>query len=231
MLQDLLVEEYQYRVPRWFSGKESACQCRIHGFDPWVRKIPWRRKRQPHSNILAWEIPWTEEPGRLQSMGSQRVRHDLATKQQQYELLVVACGILIPWPGMEPGPPTLGVQSLSHWTTREVTNGCWKSRKMKSPLPHHPPGLWWEGDKHQFYLRSSRTLVFSALSLCSFHFLKRPSSLEIESKMYVSNRPRGECQFCLVYLSCESLENNLTSPSLSFPICEVGAIPPEKGQG
>ena len=35
-----------------------------------------------HSSILAWEIPWTEEPGRLQSMGSQ-VGHDLATKQQQ----------------------------------------------------------------------------------------------------------------------------------------------------
>ena len=29
-----------------------------------------------HSSILAWKIPWTEEPGRLQSMGSQRVRHD-----------------------------------------------------------------------------------------------------------------------------------------------------------
>jgi hypothetical protein len=29
-----------------------------------------------HSNILAWKIPWTEKPGRLQSMGSQRVRHD-----------------------------------------------------------------------------------------------------------------------------------------------------------
>ena len=30
----------------------------------------------PHSGTLAWEIPWTEEPGRLQSMGSLRVRHD-----------------------------------------------------------------------------------------------------------------------------------------------------------
>ena len=29
-----------------------------------------------HSSILAWEIPWTEEPGRLQHMGSQRIRHD-----------------------------------------------------------------------------------------------------------------------------------------------------------
>ena len=35
-------------------------------------------------NILAWEIPWTEEPGGLESLGPQKVRHDLATKQQQY---------------------------------------------------------------------------------------------------------------------------------------------------
>ena len=36
-----------------------------------------------HSSTLAWEIPWTEEPGRLQSMRSHRVGHDLATKRQQ----------------------------------------------------------------------------------------------------------------------------------------------------
>jgi len=36
-----------------------------------------------HSHIFAWRIPWTEEPGGLQSMGLQRVRHDRATKQQQ----------------------------------------------------------------------------------------------------------------------------------------------------
>ena len=36
-----------------------------------------------HSSILAWEIPWTEEAGGLQSMGSQRVSHELATEQQQ----------------------------------------------------------------------------------------------------------------------------------------------------
>ena len=34
-------------LPRRFSGKDSACQCRRHGFNPWVRKIPWRRKWQP----------------------------------------------------------------------------------------------------------------------------------------------------------------------------------------
>ena len=34
-------------LPRWFTGKQSACQCRRQGFYPWVRKIPWRRKWQP----------------------------------------------------------------------------------------------------------------------------------------------------------------------------------------
>ena len=34
-------------LPRWLGGKESACQCRRHGFDPWVGKIPWRRVWQP----------------------------------------------------------------------------------------------------------------------------------------------------------------------------------------
>ena len=37
-----------------------------------------------HSSILAWEIPWTEEPRKLQSKESQRLRPDLATKQQQH---------------------------------------------------------------------------------------------------------------------------------------------------
>ena len=36
---------------------------------------PLEKERATHSSILAWEIPWTEEPGELQSMGSQRVGH------------------------------------------------------------------------------------------------------------------------------------------------------------
>ena len=137
--------------PWWLSGKEFTCQCRRHELDPWVRRIPWKRKQQPtpeflpeksygqrslagyspwghksqtqlsnwtklnwceagtlhssgrrsrflvhtwfagcclwllekamapHSCTLAWKIPWTEGPGRLQSMGSLRVRSDWAT--------------------------------------------------------------------------------------------------------------------------------------------------------
>ena len=44
---------------------------------------PLEEELATHSSIIAWEIPWTEEPGGLQSMGSQRVGHDLMTKQQQ----------------------------------------------------------------------------------------------------------------------------------------------------
>ena len=40
------------------------------------------KEMSTHSSILAWEIPWTEEPGRLQSMRPHRVRHDKETKQQ-----------------------------------------------------------------------------------------------------------------------------------------------------
>ena len=43
---------------------------------PRVRKIPLEKEMATHSSILAWEIPWTEEPGGLQSMRLQRVGHD-----------------------------------------------------------------------------------------------------------------------------------------------------------
>ena len=61
--------------PRWLSGKESACQCRSRGFDPRVGKVPWRRNGNPLQDSCL-EDPM--EPGRLQSMGSQRVGHDWA---------------------------------------------------------------------------------------------------------------------------------------------------------
>ena len=48
-------------------------------FDPWVGKIPWRRKWQSTPGLLPGKISWTEEPGRLQSTGLQRVGHDCAT--------------------------------------------------------------------------------------------------------------------------------------------------------
>ena len=72
--------------------KKAECQ-RIDAFKLWCwrrLRVPWTARRSnqsilkefrekamaPHSSTLAWKIPWTVEPGRLQSMGSLRVRHD-----------------------------------------------------------------------------------------------------------------------------------------------------------
>ena len=55
--------------------------------ETWVQSLVWEdpleKEMSTHSSILAWEIPGTEEPGGLQFMGTQRVRLDLLTKQQQ----------------------------------------------------------------------------------------------------------------------------------------------------
>ena len=61
------------------SVKEPACHCRRSNrceFNPWVREDPLEEGMATHSSIPAWKIPWTEEPGGLQSTGSQRVGHD-----------------------------------------------------------------------------------------------------------------------------------------------------------
>ena len=68
-----------------------------------------------HSSILAWKIPWTEEPDRLQSMGSQRSD----TTEWLHFLSFFLWG-LVSLPRMELWPLTLGVWSLSHWTTRDA---------------------------------------------------------------------------------------------------------------
>ena len=48
-------------------------------WETWVQSLGWEdlleKATAPHSSTLAWKIPWMEEPGRLQSMGLQRVRH------------------------------------------------------------------------------------------------------------------------------------------------------------
>ena len=52
-------------LPWGLRGPESACQCRKH----WGQEDPLAKEMAAHSRTLAWETPWTEEPGRLQSMG------------------------------------------------------------------------------------------------------------------------------------------------------------------
>ena len=77
-------------LPRWLSGKESACQCR-RLIQVWYLgwEDPLEEEMATCSSILAWEIPWTEESGRLQAMGLQRVGHDWVIKQQLFFPIII----------------------------------------------------------------------------------------------------------------------------------------------
>ena len=83
-------------TPQWLCGKELPCRggdvVSIPG-----REDPLEKEMETHSSILAWEIPWTEAPGGLQSMGSQTMGHDLATEQQQhgYPGLAIKSSLLV----------------------------------------------------------------------------------------------------------------------------------------
>ena len=67
-------------IPHGSDGKESST---------WVRKILWKRAWQPTPVFLPGESPWTEEPGVLQSMGSQKVGYNWATKHSVHAYLWV----------------------------------------------------------------------------------------------------------------------------------------------
>ena len=63
--------------------------------ETWIQSLGWEDPLEEgmatHSSILAWRIPWTEEPGGLQSMGLQRVGHDWMTKHSTHRVLARKC--------------------------------------------------------------------------------------------------------------------------------------------
>ena len=68
----------------WLSGKEPACQCRRHKrrkFDPWVRKITWRRKWQPTAVFLPWKTHGQRDLADYSPWGDKRAAHNLETNQ------------------------------------------------------------------------------------------------------------------------------------------------------
>ena len=85
------------RLPRWPSGKTIHLP-RQETQEPWVQSLdqedPLEEEMGTHPSILPWEIPRTGKPSRLQSVGSQRVRHDLATEHAAQRLVNIAVGHL-----------------------------------------------------------------------------------------------------------------------------------------
>ena len=70
-------------LPRWLSGKESTCQCRKCGFNPWVGKVPWSRKWQPIPGILPRKSHGQRSLMGHIPRGSQKVGHNLGSKPQK----------------------------------------------------------------------------------------------------------------------------------------------------
>ena len=109
--------------PAGSDDKESACSAGdMDGFDSWVGKIPWRRAWQPMPAFLPGEFSWIEEPGGLQSMEPQRVRHNSVTKQQQHYCSVLCMALHVS-------------STLPHWMcTQRFVGATW-----------HPPAADWSG--------------------------------------------------------------------------------------
>ena len=103
----------------------------------WVQSLGWEdaleEEMATHSSILAWRIPWTEEPGGLQSVGLQRVRHDWVTELMDHS---------------PPGSSVHGILQarILEWVAMPFLRGSSQPREPWSPvlktdsLPAEPPG-------------------------------------------------------------------------------------------
>ena len=123
-----------FGLPSWLRQWRMCLQCRIPGFNPWVGKIPWRRIATPC--VLAWRIPWTEEPGGLQSRGLHRVGHGWATKTSRQACWCCVslekqeslwCGFTCV-PALFPSQPPSTMSDISF--AQRIPRPRWK---------HHPP--------------------------------------------------------------------------------------------
>ena len=68
----------KHGFPKWLCGKESACQYKRHGFDPWVRKIPWGKAWQPTPVFLPGESHGQKSLAGYSPPGSKSIRHDFS---------------------------------------------------------------------------------------------------------------------------------------------------------
>ena len=83
----------------------------------------------PHSSTLAWQIPWTEEPGRLQSMQSLGIRHDWVTSLSLFTFMQTHSSVLawrIPGTGEPGGLPSLGSYRVGHDWSNLAAAAAWR---------------------------------------------------------------------------------------------------------
>ena len=74
-------------LPEGLNGKEFTCQCRRHGFDPWARKIPWKRKWQPTPVFLPGKSHGQRSLAGYSPPGHKELRMTQGLKQHQRQIL------------------------------------------------------------------------------------------------------------------------------------------------
>ena len=129
--------------------------------ETWVRSLGWEdpleKEMATHSSILDWEIPWTEEPGGLQSMGSQRVRHDWAcTHTHTHTHTRRNDDQRITFDAVSPATNcmTLGKLHLSQFLV------LWNDPIMDPPTPNHLGLLCWLNENIHERQGSNKSLVY-----------------------------------------------------------------------
>ena len=91
---------------------------------PLGREDPLEKEMAAHSNILTWKIPWTEEPGRLQSMGSQRVGHDWVTSLSLSTKVHLVKAMI--FPVVMYGCESWTIKKAEHWRIADFELWCWR---------------------------------------------------------------------------------------------------------
>ena len=146
--------------------------------ETWVRFLgredPLEKEMAIHSSTLAWKIPWTEEPDRLQSMGSQRVGHDWVTLLSHKALLY---GIYrrVHWRKIYGGHFLQGPSQRKHHKYDEYLITSWQQMSGWVSSPFFVGGRW-NASKHQAIKASLEWVKTVCSHLVSFYVTHEQTS-------------------------------------------------------
>ena len=167
--------------------------------ETWVWSLGWEdpleKEMAIHSNILAWKIPWTEEPGGLQSLGSQRVGHDWVTKHTQTKLancikqVAFAMCLILPHPFGDPLMCCLcliwGLLSLSSPAPAHQILWPGVVKLLLFPLPKTALDVFWKD-------RNASWILLVEVYIRDFALFLRPVSFQSLRESYgLSHQKRG----------------------------------------
>ena len=159
--------------------------------ETWVRSLgrkdPLEKETATHSSNLAWKIPWTEEPGRLQSMGSLRIGHDWATSLQWFVFSCLsgrACPVTQSWPAlfvpMDYSSPCSSGHGISQARILEWV-AIFSSRDLPDPWikPVSCGLLHWRSDSLPLHHLGSPVTSYSYLIRHSTHNINSTKSFRV----------------------------------------------------